>query len=287
MEAGRFDRASEDLANIVNLGHVNFRHPDQGLATTFYVTGLGLTRDPYMMTGTANMWVNVGESQFHLPTGPATVAAGLVTLLVVPDLDALVARLERVRKELADTRFAFRQSSSSVEVTCPWGNRLCCLAPDEARFGPFLLSLAGVEFEVGRGAAAPIARFYREIMKARVILDGSVATVSCGQGQVLCFAEKDAPSPACIDHHIQIYLADFSGPYRRLREAGIRVDESSRHQYRFTSIIDLATSKDIFVLDHEVRAMTHPMYGRKLVNRDASQTINTYRAGHDEFTWRM
>ena len=40
-----YDRAVEDLGNIVNIGHVNFRVPDQGLATAFYMTGLGLTRD--------------------------------------------------------------------------------------------------------------------------------------------------------------------------------------------------------------------------------------------------
>ena len=34
-------------------------------------TGLGLTRDPYLMTSVTNMWVNVGRSQFHLPTGKA------------------------------------------------------------------------------------------------------------------------------------------------------------------------------------------------------------------------
>jgi hypothetical protein len=35
----------------------------------FYVTGLGLTRDPYLMVADSNMWINAGRSQFHLPTG--------------------------------------------------------------------------------------------------------------------------------------------------------------------------------------------------------------------------
>ena len=47
-----YDRAAEDLGNIVALEHVNTRIPDQQLATAFYVSGLGLTRDPYLMTGT-------------------------------------------------------------------------------------------------------------------------------------------------------------------------------------------------------------------------------------------
>ena len=83
----RFDRAAEDLGNIVNLGHLNLTVPDQLTATTFYITGLGLTRDPYMNTGTNNMWANVGRSQFHLPTGPAQVIRG-VTGLVVPGIAA-------------------------------------------------------------------------------------------------------------------------------------------------------------------------------------------------------
>ena len=50
------------------LEHVNVTVPDQGLAALFYVTGLGFTRDPYIDFGTFNMWVNLGEQQFHLPS---------------------------------------------------------------------------------------------------------------------------------------------------------------------------------------------------------------------------
>ena len=63
-----FDRTAEDLGNIVELGHVNVRVPDQSKAIAFYLMGLGLTRDPYLMAGLENMWVNVGRGQFHLPT---------------------------------------------------------------------------------------------------------------------------------------------------------------------------------------------------------------------------
>lgn len=64
-----YDRAKEDLGNIVMLEHVNVEIPNQQLASEFYLMGLGLTRDPYLFPGTNNMWVNVGKSQFHLPTG--------------------------------------------------------------------------------------------------------------------------------------------------------------------------------------------------------------------------
>ena len=85
----RFDRTVEDLGNIVALEHVNVTVPDQEKATIFYLAGLGLTRDPYLMTGTANMWVNVGRSQFHLPTNQPQVLRGH-TGIVVPDREALV-----------------------------------------------------------------------------------------------------------------------------------------------------------------------------------------------------
>jgi hypothetical protein len=64
-----YDRAAQDLGNIVNLGHVNVCISDQHIATHYYVSGLGLTRDPFLNTGAGNMWINVGMSQFHLPMG--------------------------------------------------------------------------------------------------------------------------------------------------------------------------------------------------------------------------
>ena len=45
----QFDRAAEDLGNSIHFEHVNVTIPDQRLATLFYVAGLGLTRDPYLM----------------------------------------------------------------------------------------------------------------------------------------------------------------------------------------------------------------------------------------------
>ncbi len=59
----------EDVGNILSLEHVNLKIPNQDKATLFYLVGLGLTRDPYINVGLNNMWVNVGEQQFHLPTG--------------------------------------------------------------------------------------------------------------------------------------------------------------------------------------------------------------------------
>ena len=80
----QFDRTAEDLGNIVELGHVNVTVPDQSLAVAYYLMGLGLTRDPYLMAGLENMWVNVGKGQFHLPTRGQQVVRGLANMLESP-----------------------------------------------------------------------------------------------------------------------------------------------------------------------------------------------------------
>ena len=96
MTAPHYDRSRQDLGNVVNLGHVNVCITDQHLATCYYISGLGLTRDPFLNTGAGNMWVNVGMSQFHLPAGKPDILRG-TTGLVVPDRAALLDSIERRR----------------------------------------------------------------------------------------------------------------------------------------------------------------------------------------------
>src|SRR5271155_6080168 len=113
-----FDRTAEDLGNIVELGHVNVRVPDQSKAVAYYLMGLGLTRDPYLMAGLENMWVNVGRGQFHLPTRGAQVLRG-TTALVLPDLEALLKRLDYAKKFLEGTQFSYREAGDVGETTSP------------------------------------------------------------------------------------------------------------------------------------------------------------------------
>ena len=63
-----YDRSVQDIGNILGMEHLNVQVPNQEMAQTFYAAGLGFTRDPYMMVGPENMWINVGQQQFHLPT---------------------------------------------------------------------------------------------------------------------------------------------------------------------------------------------------------------------------
>jgi hypothetical protein len=283
----QYDRTVEDLGNVVALEHVNTRVPDQRLATLFYVMGLGLTRDPYLMTGVTNMWINVGRSQFHLPTGNPQVLRGH-TGLVVPDLTVLKERLAGVQQALEGTRFSFRELDGCIEATCPWGNRVRCFAPGE-RFDRMLLGMPYVELEVPRGTADGIARFYVEIMRTKASAydadTGRCTRASVGPGQELIFRESDAVMPDFDGHHVAIYLADFSGPYSRLLERGLISEESDQHQYRFQDIVDPATGRMLFTLEHEVRSMRHPLYARPLVNRNPIQTNRKYAPGHEELSW--
>src|SRR5262249_4534415 len=192
----QYDRSTQDLGNIVNLGHVNVCISDQHLATHYSVTGLGPTRDPFLNTGARLMWVNVGMGQFHLPTGEPDVLRG-VTGLVVPDRAALLQRLAQVRKHLEGTKFAFRESNDCVETVCPWGNRINVHAPDEDRFGRIVLGMPYIMFDVRPGTAERIVRFYREIMGALAGMvengSGRAARVQVGEKQYWYFRETDAP----------------------------------------------------------------------------------------------
>ena len=274
-------------ANIVCLEHVNTRVPDQQAATAFYVTALGLTRDPYIMTGTTNMWVNVGRSQFHLPTGGAQVLRGH-TGLVVPDRAALLERLAASRPLLDGTKFAFVEHDGCVEVVCPWGNAIRVFEPGD-EFPGMQLGMPYVELAVPPGTAGAIARFYREIMQTAASAGEDrgtpVARASVGDGQSLVFRETDAPQSEFDGHHIAVYLADFSGPYAKLLERGLISEESDQHQYRFLDIVDPDSGEAVFRLEHEVRSMRHPMYARPLVNRDPRITNRTYLPGHEAMAW--
>jgi catechol 2,3-dioxygenase-like lactoylglutathione lyase family enzyme len=284
-----YDRGAEDVGNIVALEHVNVTVPDPQLATVFYVSGLGLTRDPYLMTGPRNMWVNVGRSQFHLPTNKPQVLRG-ITGLVIPDRAALLKRLNKARKNLDNTAFDFHEDETFVEAVCPWGNRIRCHEP-APRFGGVSLGMPYVEFEVPPSTAEGIARFYTEIMGTRAQCSedqmGRCARVNSGVGQHLLFRETDRPLPDYDGHHIAIYIADFSGPYQRLLKRGLIFEESNRWQYRFKEIVDPETNQPLFTIEHEVRSMTSPMFMRPLVNRNPDQNIMRYQPGHDAWNWGM
>jgi hypothetical protein len=275
--------ASEDVGNIVLLEHLNVTVSDQPQAILFYVVGLGLTRDPYLTVGLDNMWVNVGEQQFHLPTRGAQRFAGHVGI-VIPDPEHLEQRLESIRERLAGTKFKWSREDGYIAATCPWGNNFRCYAPDE-RFGDMALGIPYMEFLVKRGAAQGIGSFYQEVFRAPATIeqDGnlSAARIAIGRNQELVFRETNDAIPPYDGHHVAIYVANFSGPYEFLNRRGHITEDVRGHQFRFQAIVDPESGATLHELEHEVRSFRHPLYQRGFVNRNAEQTQRNYKRGRD------
>ena len=276
----KYDRKVEDLGNIVFLEHLNVKAPDQRLSTIFYVMGLGLTRDPYLVTGINNMWINCGKSQFHLPTGPAQVLRGL-TGLVIPGREALLERLEMIKDDLAQTSFMFSEKKDHVEVVCPWGNRFKVHEPGP-KFPGMMLGMPYMEVNAPKGSSSGIARFYEEILDTPASAGKISATVSVGPGQKIIFKETSKKLADYDGHHVAIYLANFSRPYEKLLKLGLITEESDQHQYRFLDIVDLKSKKPLVRLEHEVRSMRHPLYAREHTNRNPNISNRVYAPGHQD-----
>jgi hypothetical protein len=272
---------AEDVGNIMLLEHVNVQIDDQAKATLFYLVGLGFTRDPHMMVGLDNMWVNLGEQQFHLPTNEHVNVLRGHTGIVVPSLDALAQRLESVAPRLEGTRFAWARHEDHIDATCPWGNRYRLYEPSE-ELGRIATGIPYVEFNVPSGTANGIVRFYEQALGCNgAVTDGAggrAAEISVGQYQRLIFRETE-DVPPYDGHHIAVYIANFSEPYHWLAERGLITEEPRNHQFRFVDIVDPDSGKKLFEIEHEVRGLKHAMYRRDLVNRMAGQFLEPRRIG--------
>ena len=281
MSKRTFDRAEEDFGNVLNMEHINLTVPDQQLAALFYVTGLGFTRDPYIDFGTFNMWINVGEQQFHLPKRDAQLFRGHIGV-VVPDLDDLKRRLDFIDRPMQGSAFDRDEKNDHIALTCPWGN-------DIRAYGPSFGTSLGIPFavlDVPPDTAAGICRFYNDVLdtRARVVTNGATAAeVTMGGNQRLIFRETDADIPAYDGHHIAIYVSNFSRPHAALDAHGLITEESDQHQYRFQAIVDPENGETLTEIEHEVRSLKHPMFKRFLVNRNPAQSFMNYTHGRDAF----
>ena len=210
-----FDRSKEDVGNVQLLEHVNVTVPDQGLAAMFYVTGLGFTRDPYIDFGTFNMWVNLGDQQFHLPVSKPQVVRGHVGV-VVPELEGLLKRLGFAEKALSETSFEFKEEGDHVKLTCPYGNTIKAYEPD--KFPNMDLGMPYVEFKTPPGSSTGIAKFYSSVIGCATLIESDSVRVAMGHNQELIYRETDEPLPEYDGHHIAIYVSNFSGPHQWLAE---------------------------------------------------------------------
>lgn len=52
--------------------------------------------------------------------------------------------------------------------------------------------------------------------------------------------------------------------------------------WRFKDLVDPSEGRRLYQLEHELRDCAHPLYGRRLVNRNPDQRQAPYRPGEDE-----
>ena len=279
-----------DTGALIRFDHVNLRVDDHRTATAFFIEGLGLTRDPYRMVGTGNMWVNAGRQQFHLPIGQPTPFPGVI-MLGVPDLDTVREGLGRVSDALRGTAFSWREEDGgggAILATTPWGHALRIRQAGAGAESPVLgLSLA--VFRVPLGTAAGIARFYRDWLHCPVRETRGAATsgavtsgdetarveVTVGPNQVFRFEETTADeNPADEDppgnHHVAVYLTRYREIHQTLLDHGLVSEPHRNGQFRFHEITDPVDGTRLFRLEHEMRSLHHRDFGRPLVNRQPS-----------------
>ena len=266
--------ASPELGAVIALDHFNCRVPEHGLATAFFIEGLGLTRDPYRMVGTGNMWVNIGRQQVHLPIGAPVPFAGELGL-VLPDLDEVRGRLAKLAPKLAGTAFAWGEAGpDTLTASSPWGvalrlhaaGSLPCAAP---------LGLAYVSCWIAPGKAEGVARFYRQVLHCPVTLEpategpdrGAVARVNVGPHQQLRFVERAAATPAPHSHHVALYVTRYAELYAAAQALETVMEPDAGEQFRFNRIVDPQDGTLLLHLEHEVRSLYHRDYARPLVNR--------------------
>jgi hypothetical protein len=233
--AKQYDRSAEDLGNVVGLEHVNVLVPDQGWRPCS-TSAAGADPRPLPDDQRRQHVGQCRQSQFHLPTGKAQVLRGR-TAMVIPGRDLLVKRLENMKKPLEGTKFSFKEHDDHVTAICPWGNEYVLYEPSK-RFAGMVLGMPYVEFDVPQKTAKGIAAFYSEVFGTMASVKDHAAHVSVGYGQELIFRETDKPLAPYDGHHLQVYVANFSEPHRRLVKRKILTEESNQYQYRFNDIVD-------------------------------------------------
>lgn len=262
-----------EVGAAVHLEHVNFTIADQQMATTFFMSGLGLTRDPYKRCDDTNMGVNVGLQQFHLPTSdrPTPSFPGEIGLLI-PDLAGARERLTRLHDEghFAGTPFTLSGDDDCLDVMSPFGIRLRLHAVGRI---PFLqpLGLAYVNVSVAPQTAEPIAEFYRDVMhcpaNCREIDGEFTAEVVVGPYQSLRYRERETADYATHNVHVAIYVTHFNALRRTLIENDNFLYDALDQTFFFAKILDPNGGAPLFQLQHEIRGLYHPDYMRPLVNR--------------------
>jgi len=258
-----------ELGAITQMEHVNYAVPDHGQAILFFIDGLGFTRDPFRRISVANMWINAGREQFHLPIGDPVPFAGEVGL-TVPSLRETERNLKRIARRLKGTEFGFETKGGVIKVSSPWGHmhRVHEQGKMPSRFPQ---ALAYVNFWVPVGAAAPIAAFYDKMLDAPTKVTGSgkrkTATVNVGAHQHFNFVEKASYKPVDHPNHVAVYITRYQEIHDRFKKKKLLSRPDFEEQFRFVDMANPSSGKVAFSFEHEVRSLYHPDYLKPLTNR--------------------
>eukprot|EP01121_Diplochlamys_sp_Union-15-3_P000207 TRINITY_DN10209_c0_g1_i1.p1 TRINITY_DN10209_c0_g1~~TRINITY_DN10209_c0_g1_i1.p1 ORF type:complete len:322 (+),score=42.09 TRINITY_DN10209_c0_g1_i1:51-968(+) len=295
MSRSGFVWESQDVGNILILEHINVEITDQRVATTFYVEGLGLTRDPYERITATIMWINIGLQQIHLVEAREPQVISGVIGLIVPDIERVIKTLAVVENKLKNTKFSWNimdskkfdleyipsSGSKILEVTCPWGNKFRVYSNTLNIHGN--LGLPYIELFCNPGTAKKIFEYFVEYFGAIGTLenDDTLARVWVGPWQQLIYRETKEPSPY-DGWHICFYVADFTERYHKFARENLlfhdhpfedtfrTIQEAYKwRQFRTKDFVDVKDPKGsaIYQLHLEVRSVYHPFYRRTLVNR--------------------
>jgi len=236
------------------------------------------------------MHVNMGLSQIHFewctgdgrPYNAPQRLEGCVTL-AIKDMDLLKRKLAGIPYHIDE--------KGNVVVTDPFGltTWVCAAAPPEVRdfvggMGDIrkggvgnVIALLRVDYDCRPGVSKTIADFYRKAFHAPVLQHASGFAVQTNLGQVISFNETErAPpengydiNPQLWGIHMCFYIEKYEENSRRLHDLfwvnpdykippindNVSTVEGALKSKQFR----LKEVGDKFVLEHEIRAMDHPL----------------------------
>jgi hypothetical protein len=273
-----------EIGGIVHLEHFNHEVVDHEAATTFYIHGLGFTRDPYQRTDTTNMGVNIGLEQFHLPrTGRETPPFHGEIGIVHPDLAFVRDRLARIEGEgkLAGTKYALLEDGANeILVRGPHGIHIRLIRGGTVPFAQ-PIGIARVDIPVAAGKVAGIADFFRGVMGAPVeetTVEGeTAAVVTYGPFQTVRFRERKMEDYDLYRFHLAYYVTGYNAVRARVIELGLaEPEDGARQTLFFPKIFDVKSGEPVLDFIQEIRSLHHPDFMRPYTNRwpgVADQTV--------------
>eukprot|EP00929_Paragymnodinium_shiwhaense_P077720 TRINITY_DN40070_c0_g1_i1.p1 TRINITY_DN40070_c0_g1~~TRINITY_DN40070_c0_g1_i1.p1 ORF type:complete len:429 (+),score=77.03 TRINITY_DN40070_c0_g1_i1:143-1288(+) len=219
---------------------------------------------------------------------------GEVELLYADD-SSLQAAVERLRK-LPFKADVSDPANGETRVSCPYGgeyilrtteaSRSGKMAPSASADGTVLrrpnseastcIGMGSVTMRVPSGTAAAAADFYNTLLGCgtKQVSDGcwDVMAGPGGDSQHLRLVEAADAVTEDTGEHVAIYVGDYEGCFNRLLEQNliyvnprfVHLDKSTTLEealdyktFRFRDVVDLATGKVLFQLEHEVRTTMH------------------------------